>query len=123
MTGFSQRVYTGTLDVSTISGTDTTLFIPFKTELGSAIVFDFTNFDADDAILNFGYSNNDSSMVSIDDSRNPFTLSTATYDFVVNGTTMAQLGFKDLKWGYKYIAIKLTLTSVTTGDFNYNFVR
>ena len=123
LAGFSQRVYTGSIDVSTISGADTTLFIPFKTEMGSSIVFDFTDFDADDAVFSFGYSQNDSSMVSIDDSRNPFTLSTATYDNAVNGVTRAQLGFVNLKWGFKYIAFELTKTSVTTGTLNWYFVR
>ena len=121
--GFSQRMFTDTLDVSTIAGSDTTIFLSFKTESGSSIIFDFSNFDDTDATLSFGYSNDGVGMVTIDDSRNPFTLDTTAYAIAVNGTTYKEIGFHGLKWQYKYIAYKLTLNSVTSGNLIRKFVR
>jgi len=123
LTTFSQRIYTDSILFSGITGSDTTLFIPFKTEMGSGIIFDFTSFDADDAILDFGYSNDGIGMVSIDDNRNPFTLDSTTYTKTVNGVTTVKLGFNNLKWSYKYICFKLTVSSVTTRVFEWRFVR
>ena len=119
---FSQRVYTDSILITGITGADTTLTIPFKTEMGSSIMFDFTNFDADDAILDFGYSQG-TCFSRVDDNRIPIVLSTAVYDYDINGTTKAGILFKDLKWGSKEIMFKLTKTSVTSGTLIWRFVR
>ena len=126
LTTFSQRVYTDSIDVSTISGADTMITIPFRSESGSSIEFDFTNFDADDAILDFGYINN-RCFSRADDNRLPLTLSTALYDYTTNCSvssgTYAGVILTNIKWNSKYIVFKLTLTSVTTGTFIYSFIR
>jgi len=114
--------YVYTIDVSTIT-TDTTIFYGFRTEKGSSVTFDFTNFDADDATLSFGYSTNDSTMTAIDDTRNPFTLNTSTYTETVNGITKSRIAFRADKWNFKYVCWKLTLVSVTTGDLRVAYTR
>jgi len=119
----SAYAYIDTLDISTISGADTTIFIPFRSEDGSGVTFDFTSLSADDGTLDFGYSNDKINFTSIDDTRNPFTLSTATYTKTVAGVAKSRIGFRADKWSYKYIAYKYTKGSSTTGDLIITWVR
>lgn len=120
---FSQTVYTDSITIAEITGTDTTIFINFRTEQGSNITFDFTNFNANTSTLDFGYSNDRVKMTSIDDTRNPFTLNVTTYAKAVNGTTKSCLSFDSDKWSYKYIAFKLTKGTTSAGTLIYSFVR
>ena len=119
----AQRAYVDSIQISAITGTDTTLFVPFRTVDGGSIQFDFTNFDADDAILDFAQSNDKAGAITIDDTRIPVTLSKVTYTKSVNGVTKNRYGFEADQWNFKYIAIKLTKTSVTSGTLIWTWVR
>lgn len=114
---------TDSIAITDITGTDTTLFIPFRSEFGSSITFDFTNFDAWDAILSFGYSTDKVGITTIDDNRNPFTLDSAVYAQAINGTTKCRIAFESDKWGFKYIAFKLTKTTVSSGTLIWTWNR
>jgi hypothetical protein len=119
---YSQQTFTGSVTLASFT-TDTTIFIPFKAELGSAIEFDFTNFSNNTCTLDFGFSNTTTSFESIDDSRNPFTLNKTVYTKTVNGVAKSRLLFIKDKWNAKYIAIKLTRVSSGTGTFTWTWVR
>ena len=120
---FSQRVYTDSIQVSAISGTDTTIFIPFKTENGSLMIFDFTNLSHNDGTLDFGYSNDGITFITPDVTGIPVTLSKVTYTKTCNGTAKSKFGFATNKWKTKYLAFKFTKGSNTSGALYYRFTR
>jgi hypothetical protein len=90
------------------NGTDTTVYIKFFTDASWSIQFDFKDFDAADAILDIGaVAEPDSTIfdrIDLYDSGDlPYVLADSSVTF--------QKG----NWPHRYIAIKLTKTSVTAG--------
>ena len=112
-----------TIDASTISGTDTTIFIEFRKERGTGLTVDFTELNANDGILDFGFSNDKVNFCSIDLSDNPYTLDKTVYTKSVNGVSKSRIGFYADKWSYKYIAVKFTKSSCTSGKLYIKFCR
>ena len=103
------------LDVSTITGTDTTIYRPAN---GTTLVtFDFTTFNANDAQLDVGYTHNSVSFVTAEaDSANLY-LNKTTYTKSTNGYTRNRVAFipSGGKWYGPMLAFKLTKNSVTAG--------
>ena len=120
---FAQKVNVDSIQVSGITGADTTLFISFRAISGGSIVFDFTNFDANDGILDIGFSNDLNSFTSIDNSSNPFTLDKTAITKAVNGVSKSRISIEKSNWNFKYLAIKLTKSSNTSGALIWQYVR
>jgi hypothetical protein len=110
---FGQRIWS--IDVANITGTDTTIYL--RNQKHGLLTFDFTNFDADDATLDVGLTDNTASFVTVSVSgvTFPITLSTVTYTKTTNGYTKHRVAFKSSNWTGTYIGFKLTKTSVTAG--------
>ena len=117
----SQQVYVDSIQVTGITGTDSSFFIQFRSEKGSSVEFDFTNFDANDATLDFGYSNTNTGFASV--SGAPYMLDSATYSKTVNGVTSRKMVIRSDKWSGKWVGFKLTKTSVSSGTLIWRWVR
>ena len=102
-----------TLDVSSISGTDTTLFFQMKKSTSRFITIDWTTFNAWDASIDYGYSSNDSTFTSADGA--PFTADSATYAKSVNSLIKVRRSFYQDVYPSRYYAVKVTLNTVSTG--------
>jgi len=103
----AQRTYTVD-SIRVPDGADTTVYIKFFTNACWSIQFDFKDFDAADAILDIGaVAEPDSTIfdrIDLYDSGDlPYVLADSSVTFQ-----------KD-NWPHRYIAIKLTKTSVTAG--------
>ena len=89
-------------------GADTTVYIKFFTNASWSIQFNYKNFDASDAILDIGaVAEPDSTIfdrIDLYDSGDlPYTMADSS------------VTFQKKDWPHRYIAIKLTKTSVTAG--------
>ena len=122
---FAQRTYeTDSIVVADLTGVDTTVFVRFYSYGDYSIQFDYSNFDADDATLSIGNSNDGTSFDKIDDARVPYTLDLTTNDYVDEaGTTRATVTFEGDAWRTIYLGIKLTIGSVTGRSLIYKYAR
>ena len=109
------------LPITSIVGSDTTIYVPAKN--CTLVTVDFSNFNADDATLDVGQSDDRVSFVSssVSGLTWPITLSKVTYTKTANGYTRSRLCFEPSgdKWHGKYVVFKLTKVSVTSGTFKY----
>jgi len=91
------------------SGLDTIVYIPMFTRVNWSIEFDYSALSHADATLDLGGARekDGTSFVRLDDDRLPFTLS---------GNTV---GFEKAYFSFRYLAIKLTKVSCTSGTTDY----
>ena len=115
------KVFTDSIRLASISGSDTTIFITFRSEQARSIEFDFTNFNANDATLDFGYAMNRNGFASVDGF--PCTIDSTTYSKTVNGVTKRLLFVRADKWSGAYIAFKVTKVSATSGTLIYRWIQ
>ena len=122
---FGQRTYKlDSIVVADLTGTDTTVFVRFFSYGDWSIQFDYSNFDADDATLSLGNSNDGTAFDKLDDSRFPYTLDVTTNSYTDEaGVTRATLSVPDDAFSFIYIGIKLTLNSVTDGTLYYKYAK
>lgn len=97
------------------------MFISFRSEQARAIEFDFTNFNANTATIDFGFAMNRNGFTAIDGS--PFLMDAATYAKTVNGVTKRLKTFRADKWSGAYIAFKITKNTASTGTLIWRFVQ
>lgn len=120
--GISQTIHTDSIQASDISGSDTTIFLRFKAELASTITFDYTNFNAKDAVLDFGYADNlDTYQRASSDF--PATMDSTAHTRTVNGVTRVTIRVIKDKWNSKYIAWTWTPNSVSSGTLIWRYTR
>jgi len=93
-------------------GADTTVYLSFQTEYAWGITFDYSAFDAVDAILDLGITMDaDSNKFDrLDNPDLPFTLADSS------------VSFKDDDFPFGTLVIKLTKTSVTAGLLMYYWI-
>jgi len=122
---FGQKTWeTDSIVVADLTGVDTTVFVRFYSYGDYSIQFDYSNFDADDATISLGNSNDGTSFDKIDDARVPYTLDVTTNDYVDEaGATRATVTFEGDAWRTIYLGIKLTIGSVTTRSIIYKYAR
>jgi hypothetical protein len=108
-------------DVSGITGTDSAWMVDLRSKGDLSIVFEFTDFDDDDATLDVYYADikDDESRVYLEVNENfPMTLNRTTYRCIVNDDTTSAIGVEANKWKHRELWYKLTLGSVTEGNLN-----
>ena len=103
----AQRSFELDFDMSTISGTDTTLYFSWFTDEGWSMQYDWSDFNADDAIIDWGQSNNDSVYVPFINDSLPYTINTAVK---TNDMIYSRIGHSS-----NNIVCKITKGSVTSG--------
>ena len=122
---FGQRTWeTDSIVVADLTGVDTTVFIRFYSYGDYSIQFEYSNFDADDATLSLGNSNDGTSFDKFDDSRLPYTLDVNTNDYTdEEGNTRATVTFEGDAYRTIYLGIKLTIGSVTERALIYKYAK
>lgn len=107
------------LDIEDIVGADTAIYLVAGNS--DFVTVDFSNFNADDATLDLGHSDDRVSFLSasITGVTFPLTLSKVTYTKTANGYTRHRIAFipNNARWSGTYIVMKLTKNSVTAGTF------
>jgi len=108
------KVVTDTiLDMSTVSGSDTLIWVRFYNNDPVSIEIEYGTLDADDATIEVGYSNTGTSHCNSDGDSFPFTLD-ATGNAVSGASTTSLMIIKD-KWNTFYTSLLITPNSVTSG--------
>jgi len=122
---FGQKTWeTDTMKVADLTGTDSIGFVRFYSYGDYSIQFEYSDFDADDATLSLGNSNDGTSFDKFDDSRLPYTLDVTTNSYTdEEGDTRATVTFEGYGYRTIYLGIKLTLNSVTDGNLIYKYAR
>ena len=105
------------IDITDITGTDTTLYL--NNGRHNFFTIDFTTVNSNTSTVDIGHSDDRVSFVSADVSGVtwPITLSKVTYTKTANGYTRNRLGLYAADWPGVYIAVKITKASSTAGVF------
>ena len=99
------------VSITDISGSDTTIYINMYNVKNVSIEFDYSDFDATDGTVEIGFSNFGNTHNNSDTDNFPKTLSDSTL-IVVKDT-----------WNSKYLSVKLTKGSNTSGNLIYSFIK
>lgn len=105
------------IDIATIVGTDTTLYL--RNGKHNLLTIDFTTVNSNTSTLDIGHSDDRVSFVSASVSgvTFPITLSKVTYTKAANGYTRNRVMFSSDNWPGTLIAVKITKASSTAGVF------
>ena len=108
---FAQRNFEETFDVSTISGADTTLYFSWYSAQAWVLQYDYNTLDADDAVIDFGHSQDKSGIVLFVNDSLPYTMNTS---YRTLNAIYSRQGHSS-----EYVAIKITKNSVTSGSITF----
>lgn len=122
---FGQKTWDNdSIVVTDIVGSDTMIFVRFYSYGDWAITFDYSDFNADDATLSLGHSQDGTGFDKFDDARLPYLLDVTTEGYTDNeGDTRATVTLMDDAYRTIYLGILLTLNSVTDGTLYYKITK
>jgi len=128
-----RRSITDSIDVSQITGTDSTYYFSYSKKLfgpGWSVEIEYGTLDDDDATISFGASNNPTEGSSynaftfVAPGAFPYTMDATTNDYTNKlGDTVATNIWQMDKMHYRWIACKVAKGSVTSGKVYIYFVQ
>lgn len=109
----------GSINISSISGKDSTFFIKTGNFSNGIIEFEYTTLNQDDATLEVGTSKNGKTFTPYPQYDTPFLLNVTANRDTINGVVSATHVCLILLGRGEYKAFRITPNSVTTGLINY----
>lgn len=112
LSSFGQRIFLQD-SIPIITGSDTTIYLMFYGNDNWSLQFNYSNLDASDGTLDLGGADVSDGTIfdRLDDSRLPYTLADST------------VGFEKSHFSFRYIAIKFTKGSNTSGTIIYRLIK
>ncbi len=112
LSSFGQRIFLQD-SIPMITGSDTTIYLMFYGNDNWSLQFNYSDLDASDGTLDLGGVDvNDGTIFDrLDDSRLPYVLADST------------VGFEKSHFSFRYIAIKFTKVSNTSGTITYRLIK